>query len=76
MRISKSHFFVDIRSDHTSQVSGFRYLLYQLIGEEETLLYESHRFRHKANCVAKANEHLEKVISWDNLNSQLLSWAA
>ncbi len=76
MRISKSHFFVEIVPDGNLQQPSFRYLLYQLTGEHETLVYESHRFRHKANCVAKADEHLDKIVSWDNLNSRLLAWAA
>ncbi len=77
MRISKSHFFVDIIREHKAhQPTGFRYLLYDLTGEQETLVYESHVFRQKRNCVAKADEHLERVVSWNNLNSHLLAWAS
>ncbi len=77
MQISKSHFFVKIVPEgNAHQPTRFRYLLYDLIGEQETLVYESHLFRHKGNCVAKADEHLERVISWDNLNSRLLARAS
>ncbi len=79
MRISKRHFFAEIVPESNfHQSTGFRYLLYDLIGEEETetLVYESHLFRYKANCVARADEHLERVISWENLTSHLLAWAS
>ncbi len=77
MGISKRRFSVEIRSDHNlHRPEGFRYLLYRSIGEHDTLVYESHRFRLRANCVAKADEHLERVISWDNMNSRISEWAA
>lgn len=77
MRISKNGFFAEIRPARASQPNPrFRYLLYQFIDGEATLLYESHLFQHMRNCVAKADEHLEQLHSWENLNARLLSWVA
>ncbi len=77
MRISKNRFFAEVNPIAASQQSpSFHYLLYQSIDGEEVLLYESHRFRYLWNCVAKADEHLEQLTSWENLNTRLLSWAA
>jgi hypothetical protein len=77
MRISKSHFFVEfVAQSNVRQPTGFRYRLYDLTGEQETLVYESHLFRHKSNCVAKGAEHLERVISWENLNSRPVASAS
>ncbi len=76
MRISKNGFFAEVHSISASPHPGFQYLLYQLIDGEETLLYESHRFHHLRNCVAKADEHLERLRSWESLNTPMVSCAA
>ncbi len=77
MRISKSHFFVEIVSKSSvHHPTRFHYRLYDLRCEQETLVFKSRLFRHKATCVVKADEHLERVISWENLNSRLLAWVS
>ncbi len=77
MRISRNGFYAEVRSISASQQSpGFQYLLYQLIDGQETLLYESHRFHHMRNCVAKADEHLERLRSWEGLTTPMVSCAA
>ncbi len=61
MRISKNGPCFEV---HSFDASQHRYLLCQSVDGQEGLLYKSRRSHHLWNCMAKANEHLEKLRSW------------
>jgi hypothetical protein len=63
MRISKSNFSADVHSLTSLPHRAFRYALYQLVDGKDTLVFESTPFREMQNCVADADEHLERLIS-------------
>jgi hypothetical protein len=63
MRISKGEYSAEIEkiNPEDSPVSRFRYVLYHLANGETERLFASRFYRGMKNCVARADQHLDRM---------------